>query len=297
MSQNDSWLQTSIEYDNIVEIHCSITPSPGGILVALMFCNTTSTATSPYTIEVWYPITGHISFASESQDGGEIPIGQLYQGIGTSKSIRFDPKIDPNNCTDWMYFYCAVEPTIAEAMLRNAEKRGVVNLNVYIHHSMLWFIRTLNQKTYNFNSVFKFQIPKFKMEEWMTKWTSFYVTLEDLPKDTPKKVIEDFREAELSFNVRAYKASAAMSRRALQQALEDRGATKGSKLMDQIDELKQRNLIDNYTASLAHGIRQFGNFGSHPKDDLLSEINQEYAKLALEVVKIIIKELYGQPKT
>jgi len=100
MSQNDDWLQTSIEYDNIVKIYCSITPSPGGILVALKFCNTTSTATlpaqSPYTIEVWYPITGHISFASESQDGGEILIGQLYQGIGTSESNSFDPKIDPN---------------------------------------------------------------------------------------------------------------------------------------------------------------------------------------------------------
>jgi hypothetical protein len=41
-----------------------------------------------------------------------------------------------------------------------------------------------------------------------------------------------------------------------------------------------------------HGVRQFGNFGAHPNDDLLVQVDSDDAKLALEITKKILKELY-----
>jgi hypothetical protein len=95
-----------------------------------------------------------------------------------------------------------------------------------------------------------------------------------------------------TFNINAYKASVAMARRALQQALEDKGATKGSKLLDQINELEGKGLLSKPTSYFAHAVRAFGNYGAHPNDDLLAQITRDDAETALMAVKKILKELY-----
>lgn len=126
----------------------------------------------------------------------------------------------------------------------------------------------------------------------MKQWSSWHAQTQDLPGSAPRDVLNDFVEAIASFNVNAFKGSVAMSRRALQQALEDKGASKGIALADQVSELERRNLLDKAAANLAHGVRYFGNFGAHPQDDLLSQISSDEAKLALDVVEKILKELY-----
>jgi len=84
----------------------------------------------------------------------------------------------------------------------------------------------------------------------------------------------------------------AEARRALQQALEDKGATKGSKLLDQINELEGKGLLSKPTSYLAHAVRAFGNYGAHPNDDLLAQITRDDAETALMAAKKILKELY-----
>jgi hypothetical protein len=96
----------------------------------------------------------------------------------------------------------------------------------------------------------------------------------------------------LPYNINAFRASSVIASRALQQALEDKGATKGSKPAGQIDELKGKGLLSDTTANLAHGVRQFGNFGAHPNNDLLTQVTSDDARIALDVTKKILKELY-----
>ena len=95
-----------------------------------------------------------------------------------------------------------------------------------------------------------------------------------------------------TFNTNAYKASVAMARRALQQALEDKGVTKGSKLLDQINELEGKGLLSKPTSYFAHAARAFGNYSVHPNDDLLAQTTRDDAEAALMVARNILKEFY-----
>jgi len=97
-----------------------------------------------------------------------------------------------------------------------------------------------------------------------------YAQYVDLPPTIPKEVLSDYIEAVKTINVRAYEATVAMARRVLQQALEDKGASRGRRLLDQINELRDKGILDKAIASLAHGIRQYGNYSAHPQTDLLT---------------------------
>lgn len=110
----------------------------------------------------------------------------------------------------------------------------------------------------------------------------------------PAEVYEDYLEAVKAVNIGAPKASLSMSRRALQAALKHKGAT-AENLYDQIEELKVSHLLTDATSNLAHGIRQFGNFGAHPSDDMLERVDLEDAKLALNVLRKVLRELYNRP--
>ena len=130
------------------------------------------------------------------------------------------------------------------------------------------------------------------VDSWLSEWTSFYAEVVGLLRTVPREIFSDYTEAVKCYNIGAYRASVVMSRRALQQALEDRGATKGNRLLDQIDELKSKGIMDKATASLAHGVRHFGNYGAHPQDDLLADVTQDDARLILDVLKKILLILY-----
>jgi hypothetical protein len=123
------------------------------------------------------------------------------------------------------------------------DKFGIVTLNLHLYFSVLYKAGTLSQKTFGFHSVFLFNVTKVQMQDWIVQWTSWHAQSEDLHGLAPKNVLDDCVEATSTFNINAFRASSVMARRALQQALEDKGATKGFNLAGQIDELKRKGLL------------------------------------------------------
>lgn len=76
-----------------------------------------------------------------------------------------------------------------------------------------------------------------------------------------------FREAELSYSGRAYRAAATMCRACVEQALVEKGHKKGS-LEQKINAAKRANHLGYQEYMIAHGSRLVGNEAVHLKEDL-----------------------------
>jgi len=286
-------LSLELIYWNHFTIYCQLDAMGRGLGATVYFRNDPlSPSTTTPSVEVWYPIVGYLEYIEQGPQPKRIPINQVYEVEDNSQGQALDLKIDPGKLSSTIIFYTNVTLTQAESMRALADKLGTVTLNVHLYFSVLYDAGTIKQKTYAFNPVFPFNVTKVKMRDWIAQWTSLYARSEDLPASVPKNVLDDYVEAMSSFNINNFKASSVMARRALQQALEDKGATKGSALAAQIEELKGKGLLSDATANLAHGVRQFGNFGAHPNDDLLAQVTSADASLVLNITKKILKELY-----
>jgi len=292
--QNPPTLFNEITYEKHFRIGCWLDATYDGLLATVAFRNDPlPPPTTTPSVEVWYPIVGYLEYIEQGPPQKMVRMNHIYEIGGNSQNQTLDLKIDPGKTSSAIRFYTNVTLTQAERMRKLTDKLGIVTLNLHLYFSVLYNAGTPgNQKTYGFHPVFLFNVTKAQMQDWIIKWTSWYARSEDLPGSVPKNVLDDYMEATSTFNINAFRASLVMARRALQQALEDKGATKGSNLAGQIDELKGKGLLSDTAAHLAHGVRQFGNFGAHPNDDLLAQVPPDDAELALNITKKILKELY-----
>ncbi len=117
----------------------------------------------------------------------------------------------------------------------------------------------------------------------------------EIPKTLPLNVIEDFEEALACSRVEAYKATVAMCRRGL-ESLSDSLQAKGDYLALKLKDLKDKGLIMESTYHLASGIRQFGNYGAHPQDDLLKGIDRNEVVMVLSAVERLLMEVDKQSR-
>jgi len=292
--QNPPSLFYKITYKKHFRIECWLDATYDGLLATVRFYNDPLSSSQPSpSVEVWYPIVGYLEYIEQGPSPKRVLMNHIYEMGDNSQSQILDLKIDSGKMSIPIIFYTKVTLTQAERMRELADTFGIVTLNLHLYFSVLYKAGTPgDQKTFGFHLVFQFNVTKAQMQDWIVKWTNWYARSEDLPSSVPKNVLDDYIEATSTFNINAFRASLVMARRALQQALEDKGATKGSNLASQIDELKGKGLLSDATANLAHGVRQFGNFGAHPNDDLLAQVDSDDAKLALDVTKKILKELY-----
>ena len=84
-----------------------------------------------------------------------------------------------------------------------------------------------------------------------------------LSDDVPEKFSEDYREACLVLS-NSPKASAALSRRCLQNLVREAARVKPSNLSNEIDELLSSGGLPSYLADGIDAIRNIGNFAAHP---------------------------------
>jgi len=283
----------SITYQDHFTIGCQLDAAAGGLSAIIQFYNK-SRPPPPATpsVEVWYPIAGHLEYMDQGPQPRRILVGSIHE-VGSGNNSQFlDLKIDPGKNRS-LILYTKVGLAQAERMRELAEKFGTVTLLLHLYFSILYDAGTFgSQRTYGLHPVFQFDISKAQMQEWINGWTSSHARSADLPSSVSENVLDDYSEAVSTFNINAYKASVAMARRALQQALEDKGATKGSKLLDQINELEGKGLLSKPTSYFAHAARAFGNYGAHPNDDLLAQTTRDDAEAALMAARNILKELY-----
>lgn len=115
----------------------------------------------------------------------------------------------------------------------------------------------------------------------------------DFP-DVPPEIAADAAEAHRCYSVEAYRATAAMARRAIQASAIEKGAP-DKKLMEQIDWLAQQGLITQQMRDVAHKIRLGGNLGAHPDKDGLQDVGQEQAQELLVFLDDFFRYVYEIP--
>jgi len=84
-----------------------------------------------------------------------------------------------------------------------------------------------------------------------------------VPPEVPKEYIEDFKEACLVL-ADSPKASAALSRRCLQNLLVNIAHANGNDLSKQIDDVLASKQLPSYLANDIDAVRAVGNFAAHP---------------------------------
>lgn len=120
-----------------------------------------------------------------------------------------------------------------------------------------------------------------------------------LPPEVPSEHRNDFLEASAVLST-STKASAALSRRLLQQVLQNTlGIRKGS-LDKEIDEFLARPGVPSHLAEAVHAVRQIGNFAAHPiKDQHTGEIlpvEPGEAEWLLDVLESLLDYVFVQPE-
>jgi uncharacterized protein DUF4145 len=117
---------------------------------------------------------------------------------------------------------------------------------------------------------------------------------DSVPPEVPKLIADDFREALRCEWVKAYKATVAMCRRALQASCVELKA-KDAKLIDQIDELAANGAITTSLKDIAHQIRSVGNDGAHPGKDGLNDVSQQDASDIIEFTREFLHHVFVVP--
>ena len=83
------------------------------------------------------------------------------------------------------------------------------------------------------------------------------------PPEVPKDIAEDFQEACLVLPI-SPKASAALSRRCLQNVLVDAAKVQAKDLAPQIQEVIDSKALPTYLSESIDAIRNIGNYAAHP---------------------------------
>ncbi len=121
----------------------------------------------------------------------------------------------------------------------------------------------------------------------------------NLPDEVPEPYKSDFQEAAavLSYSP---KASAAISRRLLQNLLREQFKIKHSSLAKEIDEFLKLPGIPSYLTQAVDAIRNIGNFAAHPLKDTstgeIVDVEDGEAEWLLDVLDSLFDYVFVQPK-
>lgn len=111
------------------------------------------------------------------------------------------------------------------------------------------------------------------------------------PDYVPQVIREDYEEA-CSIVDLSPKASATLARRALQGMIRDFWGISKSRLVDEINAIKDK--VDPITWKAIEAIRKVGNIGAHMEKDinLIIEVDKDEAKLLIQLIELLVKEWY-----
>ena len=112
--------------------------------------------------------------------------------------------------------------------------------------------------------------------------------------DVPDSIARDAAEAHLCREVGAHRAAVVMARRAIQSSAFGHGAP-DRRPVDQINWLRDQQLITPQMAELAHHIRSLGGDGAHPPKNVLDEVDDEDSRRSLEFLDHFLTYVYKIP--
>lgn len=119
-----------------------------------------------------------------------------------------------------------------------------------------------------------------------------------IPPQVPKEFVEDYQEACFVITD-SPKASAALSRRCLQNIIREKLGIIKRNLADEIQEVLDKNIFPSYISESLDAVRNNGNFGAHPiKSTSTGEIcpvEPGEAEWNLDVIESLFDFLFVQP--
>ncbi|MPS71704.1 MAG: DUF4145 domain-containing protein [Chryseobacterium sp.] len=117
--------------------------------------------------------------------------------------------------------------------------------------------------------------------------------------DIPQKYLEDYEEAVKVLSA-SPKASAALTRRLLQNILREEFNIKEKSLVKEIEHFINRTDIPSYIADAVDAVRQIGNIAAHPSKDLntgeIVPVEKNEAEWLIEVIEQLFDFVFIQPK-
>jgi hypothetical protein len=118
------------------------------------------------------------------------------------------------------------------------------------------------------------------------------------PKEVPADIASDFNEAVRVLPI-SPQASAALTRRSLQQILRDHGKTKSKDLFDQIEEIIKQGHVPHALADQLNAVRVIGNFAAHPlksqSTGTIMPVEPEEAEWNLDVLEAAFDHYFVKP--
>ncbi len=118
------------------------------------------------------------------------------------------------------------------------------------------------------------------------------------PRDVPADLANDFSEAVRVLSI-SPQASAALTRRCLQQTLRDYGKTAKKDLFDQIQEVLDEGHISPSLADQLDAFRVIGNFAAHPLKSkttgLILPVEPNEAEWNLDVLEDVFDHYFVKP--
>lgn len=110
----------------------------------------------------------------------------------------------------------------------------------------------------------------------------------------PAPIGADWHEAHLCQSIGAFRAAAAMARRAVQGVAIEQSA-KGSTLNAQLKDLEAKATLHPMLIEWADHIRLLGNSGAHPGTDGLETVSEEEAAEVVRFLDELLRWLYELP--
>lgn len=119
-----------------------------------------------------------------------------------------------------------------------------------------------------------------------------------LPAEVPSEFTEDYKEACLVLGD-SPKASAALSRRCLQNLLREKAGTTKENLAEQIQEVLDSKKLPSYLSKSLDAVRNIGNFAAHPikskSTGEIVEVEPGEAEWNLDVLEGLFDFYFVQP--
>ena len=134
-----------------------------------------------------------------------------------------------------------------------------------------------------------------------------FEVIETYPKYVPKKhdaipehIWSDYLEACKCFDIGAYKATVVMCRRMMQNVCLERGAKNkdvNGRWIILRNQIKEAFSERDYSLihSIADKIKYFGDYGAHPQDDGIDNVNEGDSKAILDFANTILDMAYIVP--
>jgi hypothetical protein len=111
------------------------------------------------------------------------------------------------------------------------------------------------------------------------------------PSYIPKAILDDYNEA-CAIKDLSPKASATLARRCLQGILRDFWKVKPRKLIDEIEDIKDKT--DTITWDAIESVRKVGNIGAHMEKDinLIIDVDPQEAELFIGLIETLLQDWY-----